>query len=302
MDPFCDFDENEALLIEYMISWTYLHPLASLLILFLIGHSFYIIFKNGELEFQLQSNTRAFRRKKRNEWINEYKKKNPEMSYKDVMKLYGQKCNTQEIETTKEDRKINIDDISQTFPEEKIINIYKNHMPKYVDTLIFNISSYANTGACQRTAEIFNVGKFYYCGAKKIDPRGAVGATTRLNVVHLETMMESGDKYNQPIVNMEEFDQFIEENDYYPIIIEQGGKNLSSISWNEYNSKNVLLIFGNESFGVPQSVINHCLKKYNSIIISIEQSGFCRSLNISNAYSIILYEFNRNIFKNKYIV
>jgi tRNA G18 (ribose-2'-O)-methylase SpoU len=78
-----------------------------------------------------------------------------------------------------------------------------------------------------------------------------------------------------------------------PIFIEQGGVALEDFSFKSYlpgkleEGWKVVFVMGSESFGLPQSL----LKSLNAPILSISQYGVMRSLNVSIAASIVLYEY-----------
>ena len=88
---------------------------------------------------------------------------------------------------------------------------------------------------------------------------------------------------------------FFEENKLLPIFIEQGGAALEDFSFKPYlpgkleEGWKVVFVMGSESFGLPQSL----LKAIKAPILSISQYGVMRSLNVSIAASIVLYEYSK---------
>lgn len=67
---------------------------------------------------------------------------------------------------------------------------------------------------------------------------------------------------------------------------------LSQVDWNIYKDKHLCFILGSEDNGVPQSIINQIERYPGSIVVSIEQIGVMRSLNVSIACGIVLYEYS----------
>ena len=64
-----------------------------------------------------------------------------------------------------------------------------------------------------------------------------------------------------------------------------------SISLSEHNfQRKTAVIFGNEEIGLTQKVIELCDK-----IVEIDMKGLKNSLNVSNAASIFLFEYNRQL-------
>lgn len=59
---------------------------------------------------------------------------------------------------------------------------------------------------------------------------------------------------------------------------------LHSYQWPE--NKNILIAVGNEGKGLPQEVLNIC-----DSTLEIEQYGTTRSLNVSVAAGIVLYDY-----------
>ena len=55
--------------------------------------------------------------------------------------------------------------------------------------------------------------------------------------------------------------------------------------------KTPVFIFGNETYGFDNNVLNTCKDIEGFTVISIPQLGILRSLNVSNSASIILWEY-----------
>ena len=87
--------------------------------------------------------------------------------------------------------------------------------------------------------------------------------------------------------------EFFAEKKLVPIFLEQGGCALEEFSFKPFlpgklpEGFKVCIVVGSESYGIPKSFI----KSTQAPIVSISQYGVLRSLNVSIAASIALYEF-----------
>lgn len=145
--------------------------------------------------------------------------------------------------------------------------------------MLYNLHGDMNIGMSIRTAVILGCSDVYVIGRRKYDRRPEVGAK---NYIHLHRHSEIGP-------------EFFQENRLLPIFVEQGGEPLDSFSFRPYfpgklaSGWKVVLVVGSESYGLPKSLI-HSL---SAPIVTISQYGVLRSLNVSIAASIVLYEYSR---------
>ena len=134
-----------------------------------------------------------------------------------------------------------------------------------------------NVGMILRTAVVLGVSTVYIVGRKRYDARSTVGAKHYLNL-HFLPMIED------PLT-------FFHEHGLQPLLLEQGGEPLESFSFRSYikesSSKIPCIVLGCESKGIPKSWLDAKLGP----TISISQMGVLRSLNVSIAASIVLYEY-----------
>ena len=95
------------------------------------------------------------------------------------------------------------------------------------------------------------------------------------------------DKVNYTLYD--DFDDFVEKNpgEYY-FFTRYGKKPHSEIDFTD-KSKNIYLIFGKESTGIPKEI----LRKYLDRCIRIPCSDDIRCLNVSNCVAIAVYEVLR---------
>lgn len=86
--------------------------------------------------------------------------------------------------------------------------------------------------------------------------------------------------------NFEEFEK-TNKGDYY-FLTRYGKKPHSSFDYSDTN-KNIYLIFGKESTGIPKEI----LRKHLDRCLRIPTSANVRSLNLSNCVALVLYEVLR---------
>lgn len=81
-----------------------------------------------------------------------------------------------------------------------------------------------------------------------------------------------------------------------PFLVEQGGIPLEDINFKPFMKKPICFIMGNEGEGLPAEMLRTKFPK-----ITISQYGLVRSLNVSMAATVVMYEFVkqwRNIRKD----
>jgi len=152
----------------------------------------------------------------------------------------------------------------------------KNSLPYAVAAL--NLSGSLNLGMIIRSAVIFGAETFYVIGRKRYDKRSTVGAHNYVNIKFIEKDIHD-EKQQQEILDL------IFCDGYTPSFIEQGGYDINCANF--YYSPKQCFIFGEESCGVPQSMMMHN-DLYGGEIFSIPQVGVLRSLNVSAAASVVM--------------
>ena len=143
--------------------------------------------------------------------------------------------------------------------------------------MAYNLHGDVNIGMMIRTSVILGASDFYLVGKRKYDRRTDVGSK---NYIRLHRVKEVGKA-------------FFEEQKLLPIALEQGGQALEEFSFKNYLPTNlpqgwkVCFIAGSESYGIPASF----LKEIGAPILTIAQYGVVRSLNVSIASGILMYEY-----------
>lgn len=174
--------------------------------------------------------------------------------------------------------KYNVHTPFQSLPTESVQAIAKaSALP--LALMLYNLNGDMNIGMSIRTAVILGCSDIYVIGKRKYDRRSEVGAK---HYIHIHRLKEVGT-------------EFFAENKLVPIVLEQGGQTLEEFSFKPYLPKalpeghKVVFLVGSESMGLPKAF----MKKLGAPILSISQVGVMRSLNVSIAASIVLYEYTK---------
>lgn len=132
-----------------------------------------------------------------------------------------------------------------------------------------------NIGTCFRNANAFGARELFYLGGKrKYDPRGCVGV-----------------QYYSDIKFLENYNSLLSLKDRYVFIgIDNvpGSVSMENFQW----PKNALMIFGEESKGLTEQVIQMCDK-----VVAITQYGSVRSLNAGTASGIAMFSYTSQIMR-----
>ena len=149
-----------------------------------------------------------------------------------------------------------------------------------------------------RSGCIFGVKTFHIIGKKIYDSRSCVGANKYTNIKLLnDIILDLPDKAVKPKVNINKFRSYIIENNFNPIFVEQGGKDLIEFNFNETYYENPLFIFGNETYGIDMEVIKSCKDIKGFAFISIPQIGLINSMNVSTSASVVIWEYYKQKLK-----
>lgn len=150
-----------------------------------------------------------------------------------------------------------------------------------ITVVLDNIRSFHNVGAIFRTADSFRVEKIYLCGITATPPhreihKTALGATESVDWEYREDTIELIHELNREgkkVVCVEQAQRSIMLNDFKP-------------------KEHLVLVFGNEVFGVQQSVIDLA-----SNVLEIPQVGTKHSLNVSVSAGIILWDVYNKLLR-----
>lgn len=141
-----------------------------------------------------------------------------------------------------------------------------------------NVRSLNNVGSAFRTADAFLIEAIYLCGVTGTPPKPeiektALGATETVTWKYFKTTQEAIDE--------------LKTNGYFVASIEQA-KNSILLNQFQKPEKALALVFGNEVYGVEQSIIDR-----SDACLEIPQFGTKHSLNVSVSMGIVLWEMLR---------
>lgn len=153
---------------------------------------------------------------------------------------------------------------------------------KYLDekrlnfgVLIINLMFDNNAGNIVRSANAFGAAEIILYGHKKFDRRASVGSEFYSHFKHIKFV--------------EDLDELFKE---YEVVVGvenvEGAVDLGSYQWNK--DKKTLMIFGQESGGIPKEILDKC-----DAVVAIKQRGSVRSLNVAVAAGIAMYTYSEQI-------
>ena len=175
--------------------------------------------------------------------------------------------------------------MSQKLKNEELnrlsVEAFKSAKKQSVILVLDNVRSLNNVGSAFRTADAFLIEEILLCGVTGTPPnkeieKTALGATSTVKWTHYKTTAEAI--------------EYLKQKEYTCYAIEQA-KNSVALNSFVYNDEKIALVFGNEVYGVEQTVIDACAK-----VIEIPQAGSKHSFNISVSIGIVLWELLRGKF------
>jgi len=197
-----------------------------------------------------------------------------------------------------DERPINVRTEFQDF-NQVLLKKIQNSLSKKYSILLFNIRTNGNIAMTIRTACLLGCKEVIICGRKHYDRRFTTGSHNYIPISYWNTPL----KVSIKCLNSIETEEIVYYNpvefvkmcgDRTPIFIEQGGKDIRNVSWKLL--ENPLLIVGNESDGIPSFFIKTVKRLIpETIVISIPQFSVMRSLNVSVAASIAMWEVAKEL-------
>lgn len=154
-------------------------------------------------------------------------------------------------------------------------------------TMCINVTGDINVGTMIRTSHCLGATSVIVFGRRKIDNRSLVGSA---NYIRLEKVNAiSPDLELDPVV----LKDLLSARGLTPVFAESGGLPLPSIDWKLRISEMArrgtqpCIVMGNETGGIPNSILDLDRLFPNSFRVSIPQRGVIRSFNVAVAHSII---------------
>lgn len=169
-------------------------------------------------------------------------------------------------------RKIKNEELNRLTPEA-----YENAKKIPVIVVLDDVRSAMNVGSAFRTSDAFRLEKIYLCGITATPPhreinKTALGAQDSVNWEHMDSIVSCV--------------QRLKQDNYTIVCVEQADKSTSLLDFNVSNDKKYAFVFGNEVFGVNDSII-----EASDVVLEIPQYGTKHSLNISVSIGVVLWDF-----------
>lgn len=148
-----------------------------------------------------------------------------------------------------------------------------------VHLMLFNLDGNMNIAMSVRSAAVLGCSDVWIVGRRKYDARPEVGAKNYIRVHKVD------------IVDPE----FFASKGLQPFMIEQGGTPLEEMNFKPCirGPTTPCFIMGSEGHGLPEEFIK--VMKPTAQTLTISQYGLVRSLNVSIAASIVMYEYLRQM-------
>jgi tRNA G18 (ribose-2'-O)-methylase SpoU len=153
--------------------------------------------------------------------------------------------------------------------EDILETINENKIP--ISLLLVNIDRDNNIGNIIRSANTFGVKEVLIYGRKKFDRRTSVGAEFFMQFRHIRFIEELE-------LLRQEFDIILG--------LEQTPDSVELHNYQWPQNVKILIAIGHEGTGLPPEVLSLC-----DTTLEIEQYGTTRSLNVSVATGIVLYDY-----------
>jgi tRNA G18 (ribose-2'-O)-methylase SpoU len=167
--------------------------------------------------------------------------------------------------------KYNVHTCFQKEPSEKLTQISQK-LSVNAAIMMLNNDGNMNIAMTVRSAAVLGFSDVYIVGKRSYDARPEVGAKHYIAVHKFDKVDES----------------FFDAHNLIPMLVEQGGTPVEEFNFKPYMGKKVCFVVGSESQGIPDDIL-----KMHFPRITISQYGMVRSLNVSVASSIVMYEYLR---------
>jgi tRNA G18 (ribose-2'-O)-methylase SpoU len=146
-----------------------------------------------------------------------------------------------------------------------------------VHLMLLNLDGNMNIAMSIRSAAVLGCSDVWIVGRRSYDARPEVGAKNYIRVHKIDSLGENPS-------------EFLESLGVQPYLIEQGGQALEDMKFPMREGKPPCFIMGSESHGIDEKILKSLADVPR---ITISQYGLVRSLNVSIAASIVMYEYLR---------
>ena len=157
--------------------------------------------------------------------------------------------------------------------EEIVADLDKTRIP--LEIAIENLAHDFNIGTIVRNANAFNVARVHIIGKRKYNRRGAMVTDKYLHIDHFATV--------------DEFVADAHARGVKIVAVDNNRPEAKALAKTTI-SKNSILVFGSESDGISQELLDK-----SDQVFYIEQLGSTRSINVGCASAIAMYEAVRQL-------
>jgi tRNA G18 (ribose-2'-O)-methylase SpoU len=165
----------------------------------------------------------------------------------------------------------NVVDHLKWLSDEEIKNSLEENLRNF-SILLVNIDYDNNAGNIIRSANAFGAKEIILYGRKKFDRRASVGVEFYMNFKQIKFIEDIDEVFSQ-------YDEVVALENMLENTIP-----LENYKWNK--NKKTLICIGQEGQGIPIEILNKC-----HFTTEIVQVGSVRSLNVSAASAIVMYDY-----------
>lgn len=157
---------------------------------------------------------------------------------------------------------------------------------------VLNVTGGLNISSIFRCSHNLGFRENIVFGKESFDRRGLVGSQNYSKITKIVGLDKNG------LIDADLFTKTMEEKELFPIFVETGGTLLNEIHWGNMLDRYLrgdglrpCLVFGNENSGIPQEILDTTDNYPLSFVVSIPMLGVMRSFNVSNAASIVMWDY-----------
>lgn len=182
----------------------------------------------------------------------------------------------------------NVRDELKSHTVDELVSITRSNLSPF-SIAMMNVTGDLNIGTMIRTAHLFGSEKIFIFGRNRFDRRSLVGADNYSNIEYC------GGLNSDLTIDESRFKNVLDDNGYFPVIMETNGEDLTGINWQDHitGNKKPCFVVGNEGRGIDFNIINSLSSFEKSLLIKIPQKGVMRSFNVGNALSIVLWDASK---------
>ena len=188
---------------------------------------------------------------------------------------------------------MNVQTSLQSKSLDELKELYENtSVPDSIVAL--NLTGDLNLGMCIRTASLFGISRFHILGRRRYDRRTTVGMDHYVPVERIGALQQDELNNETIISTLQYFSQ-----SFNIVFVEQHKQAVSLTDFGKKitDSRPVMFVIGNEGSGIPKPI----MENVSGLIVQIPQKGVGRSHNVSNALSMVLWEYYRNSFEDSIV-